>query len=1725
MPLNTITLADVLALPPSQRDDVGALPLDSIDMSPTALDSIPIAGLALGATPLDSIPLNPAPPNTESANAAEWCAAIDALDGFACPGPGQPGERVIDPSTETVVGATVRGVALDSIALDSIPLDSIALDSIPLDSIALDSIPLDSIPLDSIEVRDTPLDSIPLDSIFVQHTQPIALDSIPLDSIGPGIVTPTCGATTLGAAHVASCLLPGVTLADLVVALKAVSGDAPVTLADLFETPTVVVGSETVRLTLHDLFTLLLGETAFDWSQLDLATFPLADFATEGGEVQYNAEFTVTGGPTATRQVTIQATLPEGGRYIQGSSQLILGESGSSLTPQIGPGALTWQTTVDVGETYTLRWRVRPGLVLGSYAATASIAVNGLASAVLSGPAAISVEQTFDANLGTPGDTNNDPDTAPILDGSTLYVSHLEPGDVDYYRIPVGSHSSRVEVTLSHIPEGLDYDLAVSGPHAPRLRTQPGGSAPLTNTQLQDTGSALDQPAQALPPEGLRDLPLDAMTVGGNVLRGISDNRGDADEHLKLISQGETGFYVVQVSNFGGGGSSKPYVLEVEQFGPPDLGICSPRGGMSNGAPGAAPTLGAATNTLFLVNESRLISTHGAAATATLMSKLNALAGRTDLGINGAVVRVERGPASPAHTGAWDANPCSPELANDVVEQIGAYLDQLETSAPNVAYKVMVGGDDMIPFARTPDETEVANEATYRDALGTTNNQYRGSLGAGFLLTDDVYTEEAAPSFLGRELFVPEQSGGRLVETPAEISRTIDDFVASGGAVAPTSSLVTGYDFLTDGAQQVQAQFAQRFGTQARSLINDTWDDAAFLAQLFPTTGSVPRLTSLNAHFDHNRLLPAAEDAAQRANNLVDTADITSRGINAMAGRLPFSVGCHAGLAVSNAVFGAGNLLGEDWAQAMLGTGAIGWIGNTGFGLGDTVVVGYTEQLHALLAPKLDGTMTIGQALAQAKQEYLANLGIIGPYDAKVMQQTTLYGLPMTRLGTGTPPAPPAPLPLVTDAATGLPSADFDVSPTFTNVNTTHGRYYRADGGVQLTQRRPIEPLVSLEVTQPGGLLAHGALIRLLTSPADELNFNAAYSRVTTDLAANEPELVGETAFPTKIQHISTFSGLTGLRQKLNLIVGLFRSDGVIEEEGIGTHRRYSRVAGKILYSASTTDWRAPQLGQLQALTVSPGVAGFTVDVADKLDGGGPGVVKAVVLLYRDCSGVWRTVDLVNAVGDRYTASGLVTPSSCIEIDYYLQAADAAGNVGVASRKIQLQPLVLPPDVVPDGASAITSSLSGTQAPNGWYRSAVTVTLSLVPASDDEISYLLDGDPYTYTGPFVVSGDGVHIIQATTDKGAEHTTGFVIDATGPETAITRTPATPDGANGWYVASVKLRVSASDLGGSNVAAIRCVLNPATPPATFSNIPAGCAYLGAGAFVTVQGINRLYAASIDDAGNVSPVEMNEWKFDQQAPVPSMGPQAAFQTLPSFPVSWSATDNASGPRSYDVRYRTASSNSSSFGSFTTWQTQTTALNATFTATPGLTYCFSSRARDFAFNTSGWSSEVCTTAPLDDASLTRAGTWTTINAADLYAGRASRTSTVGSSLSVSLTGRVIGVVVTKLPGGGTIQLRWNGSTRVTSSLAAATRQPGPADHVHAPGRFIGDAPDLRVRQRHRRDRRRRRAQAVDQAAAARRPPPDSPTAASRTGPGSCGPTACRAGRPRSWTGTSCRR
>ncbi|HEX5502791.1 MAG TPA: PxKF domain-containing protein, partial [Thermomicrobiales bacterium] len=137
------------------------------------------------------------------------------------------------------------------------------------------------------------------------------------------------------------------------------------------------------------------------------------------------------------------------------------------------------------------------------------------------------------------------------------------------------------------------------------------------------------------------------------------------------------------------------------------------------------------------------------------------------------------------------------------------------------------------------------------------------------------------------------------------------------------------------------------------------------------------------------------------------------------------------------------------------------------------------------------------------------------------------------------------------------------------------------------------------------------------------------------------------------------------------------------------------------------------------------------------------------------------------------------------------------------------------------------------------------------------------------------------------------------DATPSTTTIALAPAAPDGSNGWYIHQPTVTVSAVDnAGGSGVAETRCVLDPASVPGTFADLPATpCPYLGAGAAVA-DGVHTVYAASVDNAGNAeSPVRSASFQVDTTPPTlsPSLANGTVFVLGAPAPI---ISPNASDP-----------------------------------------------------------------------------------------------------------------------------------------------------------------------------------------------------------------------------------
>ena len=1318
-PPQNVTLAQVLGTPV-----VAGINLEDLTLGSSPLGGIPLGGIALGGLPLGGIPLGGIANTPPEQNRADWCAFINEQPGFSCPN----GDSLIG---QTMLGLSLQGVPLGGIPLGGIPLGGIPLGGIPLGGIPVGT-PLGGIPLGGINLLGTPLGGIPLGGIdmSVSPLGGIPLGGIPLSAKNAILVCPTgtfvCADTdTLGAAKAAGAIRPTALLQDLGYYKNASGQD--ITLAEL-------VRGLPPSTTLEDLLGTVLLKVAYDWEALPLPGFPLQDFSTDGGVVTYTVPFTVEGiGPRVGGQVGVR--LPAGARYVRGSTLLLGGAGIATGEPTLSSpqNQLTWTITgIQLGTPYTLTFRARPGLSLGTESASAQIVATGLNGTVLAPSAATTL-------ITEPGEaTNNDPSTAPPIQDGTLYVGYTSSGsDRDFFQIQA-SPGEQLTIHLSHLD--VDDDLVVYGPDIVPLRTpHPGHTAPFVG----DVPFVLGQRTQSITPEALRDVPQNAA---GQPALDVSDNRGLADEEVAVVSP-DGGTYTIQVSSFDGDYSNEPWLLRVERAAATPLpSTCTIPPTTGGGVTKPMPIVPANASTLYLFASKRFGDLYGLQAENDVWNGLQTLAARTDAA-GGAVIPVDANAAVLSALAARATDPCSAAKANDVVRAVGTLLDDPQIVRPSVKYIVVVGDDAAgVPFGRILDNTAFANERGYTSTFfGNANNQYLSTYARGFLPTDDPLGDV---NYAGTGPYVPELAVGRLVETPSEILAQVNQYVTRNGAIAPAKALTTGYDFLSDGASRIRASFAARLGpANSQALINDSWSKFDVLNAMFPSANP-PQIVSLNAHYDHFRALPADENAAQRESILLRSADLVGR---STSGRVIFTMGCHSALPVSD--FVAGDPLKADWSQSFAGAGAIVYMGNTGYGLGDTAAVLYSEKLNVLFADRLDGSMTVGQALAFAKQEYSATPTQSG-YHLKVIDQATMMGLPMYRVGTGAPPVPPTPPVPTTDSATGLPSTSFSVTPSFTRVDTAVGSYYVSDDSFA-ENRRPIEPTTKLDITQPG-LVAHGALITGLTS-VDQTGFNAAFSRVVEDLSAFSPELVGDVIFPTKLQWIGTVATPIGTRQRLGLFTGQFRSDGIPEAQGIGIQRRFTSLSGTVFYTpANVTDFSPPSFGPVTVSQVGGNVA-FDVDITDN---GGVTNVKRVLTLYKDATGLWKSIEMSQS-SSRWTGAGPLVGTG---VEWFIQAVDGSGNVAVTSNKSAGKSVSVEPPI-----GTIQAQPSGPQT-NGWFTDSVPVTISGAPG----ITYSLDGAPFTPGTSLVINGTGVHSLDFQGTDGSRGSLDVPIDIAPPTVEVNAT---------------------------------------------------------------------------------------------------------------------------------------------------------------------------------------------------------------------------------------------------------------------------------------------------------------------------------------------------------------
>jgi hypothetical protein len=625
--------------------------------------------------------------------------------------------------------------------------------------------------------------------------------------------------------------------------------------------------------------------------------------------------------------------------------------------------------------------------------------------------------------------------------------------------------------------------------------------------------------------------------------------------------------------------------------------------------------------TAILANLQRMGDTYG--DITTLTTKLYELAAHPE--VIGQLLQVEDDPNVAAAYADWDANPDDTH-ANAVCQAIKDHVLELALDAdPTIEYVVIVGPDWIIPFFRAPDNTVLPPTLPPDPAT----------------FTDDYYTDRAPAPIGDHFLYIPDLPSGRLVEHPYHIIGQIDTFLDDAG-VALEDAAAVGYDFVTDSAQdQCDVMGADGIITDCQ-LIGEHWDATDFITTVLDIRHDA---VTLNQHANNDVL-----GTPDPTSLVFATAFVVSPDIHARA--LFWTPGCHSGQ----------NLTGMLDLPEALGQKRATYIASTGYGFGLVGGLGYGETLMGNLARWLvAGTSTTpGQALMEAKQQYFAATPRPNAIDEKVVFESTLYGLPMYQVTSPgamraqrspawsaliSPQIPPSPRgPSVSQAPQAITHT---LQFTYTAVEGEAGTYYSLDGWSTVEDGEPVQPRFAYEVGPDGdpvhGVLFAGGAYTTATSFTPVLQ---QVLTITAEPPSASPTFTATDWVPTLFHTFNRLETEDSTWETLVATLGQYHA-GRAEE-------RLLLDAQFVALRSSTEDWEGPLLSAVSSW-LQGDVAHVQLGVSD------PVGVYAVLVVYSSDDGLWHTARLSPSGEGTWAGSFPAGP----ETEFYLQAADMAGNVAL----------------------------------------------------------------------------------------------------------------------------------------------------------------------------------------------------------------------------------------------------------------------------------------------------------------------------------------------------------------------------------------------------------------------------------------------------------------------------
>jgi hypothetical protein len=984
----------------------------------------------------------------------------------------------------------------------------------------------------------------------------------------------------------------------------------------------------------------------------------------------------------------------------------------------------------------------------------------------LRGTFTLSTKPYLDATIGT---DNRDWPGAVDLPPGGITGKIVDPGEARWFKFPVVP-GERVSVDLTQLP--ADYDVALygdigaafdqlsSGQDITQLAAASAAGAPGSETQVPGYPSQTTDIPTSTPPTNqfapriyapriyapriyapriyapriyapriyapriyapdsyqpdLSSVPdfSQAFSAAQNqTLLAVSANAGSTPENVSAATGNTDGYFYVRVQ-----GHTDQVADPVNAFSlSRDLSGGSGCAGLQDFSgltllppPTENPQVDHST---VIVTDSGRIE-YDSGDPASYLDKLQQLADQTD----GLVVDVKNSPRVQA---LWDQAKSADfsDCAYAVNLVAGAIKDIVAHYRNDSSkYVVIAGGDDVIPFFRYPDVSGLGEESQFSPPMRE-GTQSQTSLASDQVLSQDAYGSNSDVTIGGATLPVPQLAVGRLVKTASEIEGTVDNYLGldQGTLPAPTSSLVTGYDFLADAAHAVNDQFTAALpasGSTEDTLISDPGDPS-------PWTGSDLRdqllgsthhdVVFLAGHFSANDTLAADFSTTVNAEELDPTFEpdpVNDPGVtnaDKLKNTLVLSAGCHSGYNIVDGDAVANVTETADWTERMAQQHAV-LIGGTGYQYGDSDFLEYSERLYLDVAKELHAGPTtgaspaiaVGNALALAKQDYLSGLSTVTGIDQKAMLEATLYGLPMT--GFDAPNRTPVEsdtshvttTPVLTGpgATLGLRTSDLP-SSTFTTDTTERHKASNAESFGLPAQSTWLEGRDGVTI-QPGApalpkqienVTVDGQVLRGVGFRSGDYTDKTGVLPVT-----GAPAIEGTTPnstfdssafFPQRLVTPNYFGAL-GQSGRTSLILNpaQYRNDDGSPPGTTNTQRAYSRLGLQLFYSPSAAQSfgqnqpslaAPPSIGSVQG-TVDGGVVTFSVRAAGDPSAG----VQQVWVTWtggpdNSGHGTWASVDLTQNLNDSTLWTGtlnLPTGTSASDVRFLVQAANGVGAIGL----------------------------------------------------------------------------------------------------------------------------------------------------------------------------------------------------------------------------------------------------------------------------------------------------------------------------------------------------------------------------------------------------------------------------------------------------------------------------